>query len=744
MRPVKVLDDSNLVSFETEYDAFGNLIKAWGPGDSAASPTIEIVYNYLDSQAPSCVVTKVKEGTDGGYLEGYTYYDGFRRVIQTKIEAEGVNQWTTVDTYYDSLGRVYKKSVPYSWNGTIDNSITSRDTTQNYILTEYDPLGRRIRITKPDGTFVDNVYEIIAGKLNITKIDETGHITTQELADNGRTKYTYEYTGLYSNPTLYAHTTTIMAVDGAKSIDNDGNEIITNLDMLGRKISTQDPDMGLWRFSYDANGNITSQTDANNQTIVFKYDKLNRLIEKHYPGGAVTYFHYDESGHGYSIGRLTRAIYDAGSISQDYDAYGRVVSRTVTIDGIAKTMSYTYDSLGRIETVTYPDGEVVTYTYNAGGFLETMTGIDSYVTDINYDPLGQLTDMVYGNGVTTNFDYYDSASESDPSAGTQFSYRLRGIYTNSATASIYNVEYAYDKNGNIVRKTDLDNADYSESYAYDDLDRLISAESMGYGPSNADGGNYTYGGKPHAVTQKAAVSYTYDANGNMISGNGKTYVYNYDNMLIAESGGSSYSYFDLTRVKKVENGVTTRYFFPEYQEEDNGVTVNQIKYYAGIARRSTDEGLVYFHKDHLGSTVRLTDINGDVVKTIGYRPYGDIAYETGTASLKYKFTGQEYDAGSGLYYYNARYYDPKLTRFTTADPLIPDSNPQSLNRYTYCLNNPVKYIDPTGNDFYDANMNVYYSEINNWLLFNYISGYGDTVYIYNAMGDSALSYTDPY
>lgn len=109
-----------------------------------------------------------------------------------------------------------------------------------------------------------------------------------------------------------------------------------------------------------------------------------------------------------------------------------------------------------------------------------------------------------------------------------------------------------------------------------------------------------------------------------------------------------------------------------------------------------DTTLEYVHQDHLTGTALVTDGTGSLVSNISYYPYG--ATRSGDVPTEQKFTGQRLD-GTGLYYYNARYYDPLVGRFISADTIVPDpANPQSLNRYSYVLNNPLKYIDPSGHD----------------------------------------------
>ena len=122
----------------------------------------------------------------------------------------------------------------------------------------------------------------------------------------------------------------------------------------------------------------------------------------------------------------------------------------------------------------------------------------------------------------------------------------------------------------------------------------------------------------------------------------------------------------------------------------------------------------YYFGDHLGSTNVVTDAAGTIKERIEYDPYGsftrhDFGSAAGGTSPAYGgtsnpseaahhyFTSQRFDAETGLYFYNARYYDPKLRRFLTPDSLVPYPDaPQSFNRYSYVHNNPVNYTDPTG------------------------------------------------
>ena len=151
-------------------------------------------------------------------------------------------------------------------------------------------------------------------------------------------------------------------------------------------------------------------------------------------------------------------------------------------------------------------------------------------------------------------------------------------------------------------------------------------------------------------------------------------------------------------------------------------------YYAGgtrVALRTgtSSSGTVnYLLGDHLGSTALTLDSAGNRLATnteLRYYPYGVARYTAGTTPTSFNFTGQRKDAGSGLLFYGARWYDPVVGRFLQADTIVPSpGDPQSLNRYAYTLNNPLKYTDPSGHwvesaldiafigyDIYDINTN---------------------------------------
>jgi RHS repeat-associated protein len=177
----------------------------------------------------------------------------------------------------------------------------------------------------------------------------------------------------------------------------------------------------------------------------------------------------------------------------------------------------------------------------------------------------------------------------------------------------------------------------------------------------------------------------------MISAPGKTINYNYDNMPKAINGTTFVYDSSGQRVKK-----NSTVYIGKLYECTSGTCIKYIFAGGNRVAMKTGSSVYYNHTDHLGSTNVITDKDVIVKEEDYYLSFGKTR-GTDTWFSKRKFTGQEKDQETGLYYYGARYYDPAVGRFISPDSIVSDPiNPQSLNRYTYVLNNPLRYTDPTG------------------------------------------------
>ena len=527
------------------YDTFGRVVKKVRMDYSESEPTEEIKYTDATIDAtdgkistPAAVEVKTRplpgpEGPDNVILTTYTYSDGLGRTIQTKSSYDGVD-FTTTDTTY--AVNIYKAgSVVTTQYLTSTHEYTGRRTL--YVKTITDSWldsadGRKSQSKERNGseiTTADRLWVTTAtdAKGYVTKSWKNGFGQILEVREPNyvfTTKYTYE-TG---NGNL-------VAIE-----DADGNVTRLLYDTLGRKVKEDDPDLGTTTYTYDANGNLLSQTDAKGQTITYEYDVLNRRTKTTYPGtGNWDSFIYDNDNdpdfdEGYGAGRLVRSyISRNGSILEEqkfrYDQYGNIVYKYHSIGGLAKEMSYQYDGLGRIISATYPDGEEYAYKHDPTGYgIDNITRVSDskeILKSVNYLPTGQISKMSIGFSLKINYEYWALHE-----VGAEM---LKRLHTTWAGGSL-DLNYSYDRNGNVLTINDANNPDHNQSFRYDELNRMFEADGNGLygytGYSYDQIGNMTYkegkrlyyakGAKPHAV--KNAVSgggsylYKYDANGNLI------------------------------------------------------------------------------------------------------------------------------------------------------------------------------------------------------------------------------------
>ena len=738
---LKKVTDPNNAATEYLYDVFGRLTAVAQPYDTTSNPTQ--AYAYTDG-SPLKIMAAQKDGTGNGFST-YTFYDGLGRAIQTRAEENG-SQQRVVNTKYNAQGLAAQTTAPVLLS--TGSSLTGWAFTDPSTKTKYDALGRTTQIIATDGITTQWVYAADDSNsfgyspTNLAVmgiIDANGHAKHQVTDALGRLTRARELTGTNSFA-LYAETSyTYDALGNLTGVsDALGNTTVITYDALGHKGYMSDPDMGAWRYGYDGNGNLTTQKDNKNQTLTFGFDALNRMTDKSVNGMLFASFGYDQVRTGaYNVGQRTSTWRkDVGTSQADYDQRGRPITITQTTDGIAFTTAYAYDSANRIKAMRYPDGENVSFGFNEAMQPNTLSGKASIVTGATYTPMGQFSQIDFGNTTSAYYTYYNT--------GSAPSFRLKGIEVKKGTTSHLNLQYGYDNVGNVQSLTDPTFGNVS--YLYDPLDRLTSAsgtvsesytyDQIGNIKNKSDVGGYTYGTKPHAVTSAGSLSFGYDPNGNMITRTLGIVMYaqgwDAENKLIAVSSSdgaqpTTWTYdADGMRVKRTIGGKTTIYvgnyyeleisrvFVPNTQKsysaywkpEALSATSGKVKkyYYLGNTRVAMSEGGImrWLQGDNLGSASLATDVLGNVTSNIRYKPFGEQRDSAAFATNR-KFNGmiEEPQAG-GLYTFGARMYLPKIGRFVSADMKIQSlADSQTLNRYAFVRNNPLRFTDPTGHDFLD-------------------------------------------
>jgi RHS repeat-associated protein len=425
------------------------------------------------------------------------------------------------------------------------------------------------------------------------------------------------------------------------------------------------------------------------------------------------YFIYDIAGRLVEVNDLRPVTEGGGITSYKYDRLGRV---TEVNDIDSHVIKYVYNERGLRAELTYPGGAESTYEYDGLLRLKTVKhgrGSLATMADYQYDQLGRRTLATLGNDSNAVYDY-DIAD------------RLLYLTNNVGdgnTAFDYN---DYDKVGN--RKSCKMNGGAGDAYTYDELYQLTKVDyndgrviSYSYDAlgnrkdvnENGDVTSYT----SNSLNQYASVgdvNYTYDKNGNLTCDGFYKYYYDCENRLtdvnyVNNSRVASYKYdWSGRRVRKIDYTLNpVRYTLYCYDDDqviteydENGTMQRKFVYGAGIdepvAMYAVGSGWYYYHYDGLGSVAALSDSSGNIVEQCSYDVFGEPNCISGVGN-PYKFTGREYDAETGLYYYRARYYSPELGRFLERDPVGYLSD---LNLYRYVKNNPLKWVDPLGLDIW--------------------------------------------
>ena len=317
----------------------------------------------------------------------------------------------------------------------------------------------------------------------------------------------------------------------------------------------------------------------------------------------------------------------------------------------------------------------------------------------------------------------------------------------AVSAAVQNLGYTWDKVGNLMQRRDV-NASLTEDFTYDELNRLktsklntVSNLSLTYYANGniqnkSDVGNYAYptqgagAVRPHAVsTAGSGHAYSYDANGNMTLRDGSVIAWTSYNLpsSIAQGGNTATFLYGAGRARYKQIAVTTGGPLPAgtettvyigglFEKVTKPSGVVEYKHYvlAGkepvaikTVRSNLTSDVRYMHKDHLGGLHVLTNEAGTAVLRLSNDAFGKRRSGStwsgspcwsGIAALTHlNFTGHESLDNVELIHMNGRVYDPMLGRFISADPMIQAPlMSQSLNRYSYVMNNPLSLVDPSG------------------------------------------------
>ena len=426
---------------------------------------------------------------------------------------------------------------------------------------------------------------------------------------------------------------------------------------------------------------------------------------------SVTY--YDDRGRPVQI----RESVHIGGVRKEYLAYdftGSVIKRKTALapssgSSVTVVQSFSYDSMGRPLTSTHKVGSgsqriVSSKVYDALGrlVLENRTGLASLKETLSYNVRSWLTG-ISGTNFSESLKYENSSS---PQWGGNISVMEWGT---SSLQKCYRFGYdALSRLVSAVYSEGLSAGSCSETYSYDRNGNMMSSVRNGETVALTMSGN--------RITSAGGTSFVYDSKGRETSGGYGTVRSTQYNLLDLPQrhtiGGGittvDYSYGADGRKlqEKVTNGtsVTTRDYVGEFLYE--GGILKRILFDGGyVDMTSLNPVYVFFLRDHLGSVRSVVTENGSVYQTNDYYPFGDLFSISGGGAVldrsgsRFRFSGKELSAETGLYDFSARFLHTRFGRFTTMDPLA-EKYP-GISPYSYCKGNPVNFVDPDGRDWYE-------------------------------------------
>ncbi len=674
------------------------------------------------------VRTEVSDGSAGdGVHWREELLDGLGRTYRTRDEG------ATTGNQYVILADIRYADASERPAATSDPHTTAQPA--HWTTYRYDAAHRPVERVHPGNPSrgTSTVYRVGA----VDRRDELGHLVTARHDAFGRIVGVDEQVTPCPGCPADTNTTsyTYDAADRLLTITDAAGQVTTTVrDAAGRETSFTDPDRGTRTRSWWPDGTLKSETDAAG-THTWTYDAAGRPKTRHDNGTNATHrarWNYDvdpRTGQpqGFSADRPTLVTYSSvdggvavnGSTRFWYDRMGRTNQDQRCVDAACQSMWYSYDIGGRLEYLRYPkpgdpDGEQVRYTYDAAGRLKS---VGAYLTDIEYNPSGQPTAAVYGNGLLEQHSY-------DPDRGWVDSHTL--LTTSNPKAERFAATYTHDAAG---RLTDAQTrnpvpggpATSHETFTPDELGRLVGYTATNHTPAtlqydalgritnSSAAGTYHYDNPahPHAVTSTdAGHTRGYDQAGNLQTlddpgGRQLQIEWTVNGMprfIGGQNGDATMAYDDGgQRVRRTTAAGNTYYLSRFLQQDVTGLT---RYYWAGdqlVARRDPNGKVSYLLQDRQHSTRVITDQAGAVNARYNYAPFGapDPANQQDDTSQRWQ--GQRSEPDNGLLYLNARFYDPELGQFTTADSTIPAVyRPQSLNRYSFSENDPVNLWDPSG------------------------------------------------
>ncbi|WP_250301125.1 MULTISPECIES: DUF6531 domain-containing protein [unclassified Streptomyces] len=699
-----------------EYNALGFPTTVTGPDSGIWSQECDKRGNPIVVTDPTGAVTHFSYNRLGHLTE---VIDPLRRTTHVRCDPRGIPVEiigpTGAATNYerDGFGRT--------------TAIT--DAHGNTTRLEWTVEGKPARRTVSDGSTESWKYD---GEGNCTShTDAMGAVSTFEYTDFGLTAARNSSDGIRYT---FTHDTELRLTQVTNPLGSQWNYAY---DSAGQLVSETDFDNRTLTYTHDAVGLLASQTNSLGETLSFERDALGQTVRKD-AAGVVTTFAYDRNGH------LTRATNPDSTLVLERGRFGELLSETV--DG--RTLSYTYDEVGRRTSRTTHTGATSTWSYDAAG-NQTQLNTSGRVIDFEFDLLGQEVTRHFGDFATLahTFDQVGRlttqlvANVHGRSVQRRaYSYRADGSLTRIQDQASGNRHFELDAAG---RVTKVDGEAWTEKYSYDETGNQATASWPTVHAGHEAQGPRAYTGT--RITRAGNVRYEHDAQGRITlrqktrlsrkadtwrykwdaedrltavtTPDGTRWRYQYDPLgrrtakqRLAPDGTTVveqtvFSWDGSTLCEQTATGPSLPHPITLTWDYRGLIPIAQTERITTAAPSSTeacpadasqeeiDSRFFAIVTDLVGAPAELIDERGEVAWQSRSTLWGVTTWPANSPTYTpLRFAGQYFDPETGLHYNHHRHYDPETARYFSPDPLGLNPAP---NPVTY-VDNPHSWADPLG------------------------------------------------